>query len=817
MHYRQILRRLRRSPGFTAIAVITLALGIGANSAIFSVIEGVLLKPLPYPHPQELIGVWHTAPGVNIPQLEMSPSNYFTYRAENRSFTDLGIWNNGTVSITGLAEPEEVPCVWVTEGTLPILGVPPALGRWFSRKDDTPGSPETVMLMHGYWQTRFGGASSVIGRRIMVDGKAKEIIGVMPRRFQFVDLKPAVLQAFQLDRNKAQLGNFSHRGVARLKPGVTMAQASADVARMLPIWLESFPAPQGFSKKMFAEVRLAPNLRPLAADVVGTIGNTLWVLMGMIGMVLLIACANVANLLLVRAEGRQQELAIRAALGAGRGEIARELLFESLTLGMLGGVAGLGVAYGALRLLVGLQPANLPRLEEISLDGPVLLFTLALSLAAGALFGAIPILKYAGSYLVAGLRGGGRTGSQTRERHRTRNVLVVVQAALAMILLIGSGLMIRSFQALRNVQPGFTRPEQVQTFRIGIPRAQVPDEVAVVRMQQDVLDRIAALPGVASAALTTSIPTAGAGWHDPIYAEDHAYKEGQLPPLRHFKFISPGLLNTMGNRLVAGRDLTWTDVYGKRPVVLLSENAARELWRPPQAAIGKRIRESTAGPWREVIGVVGDEYDGGVDQKATSIAFWPVLMDNFTGDAKFVQRGVAVAIRSSRTGTQGFLNEVQQAVWSVNANLPLADVRTLRQIYDKSLARTTFTLVMLAIAGGLALLLGMVGIYGVISYSVAQRTCEIGIRLALGAQQRALTRMFLLQGLRLAAIGVACGMVASAGLLRLMAKLLFEVKPVDPLTYAAVAACLIAAALAASYLPALQVTAIDPVEALRAE
>jgi predicted permease len=817
MRYRHVLRRLLRAPGFSAIAAITLALGIGANAAIFSVVEGVLLKPLPYPHPEQLLGLWYKAPGVNIPMLNISPSLYFSDRDENRSFTDIGVWTENTASITGLAEPEEVHAVQVTDGVLPLLGAQPALGRRFTRQDNTAGSPETVMLMYSYWQTRFGGAASVIGRKILIDGRPNEIVGVMPRNFDFLDLKPAILQPFQWDRAKLFLGNFSHQGVARLKPGVTMAQASADMARILPIYIASFPAPPGLNKKMFVEAGLAPNLRPLEQDVVGNIGGALWVVMGTIGMVLLIACANVANLLLVRAEGRQQELAIRAALGAGRGEIARELLMESLTLGLAGGLGGLGVAYGALRLLRWMAPANLPRLDQISIDGTVLLFTLAVSLAAGLLFGAIPVVKYAGPHLAGALRGGGRNSSQSRERHRTRSVLVVVQVALALVLLISSGLMIRSFQALRNVQPGFTNPERIQTLRLSIPSAQVKDDLAVFGMQRDILNRVAAIPGVTSVGYTTIIPMDSGGWQDPIYAEDRAYREGQLPPLRQYRFISPGLLGTMGNRLVAGRDFTWTDMDGKRPFVLVSEDMARELWGSPQAAVGKRVRSSLRETWREVIGVVANEYGKGVDQKPVSTVFWPMLVGNFNGSDNFIQRSFAVTIRSGRTGTAGFLNDVQRAVWSVNPNLPLANVKTMGQIYDKSLARTSFTLVMLAIAGAMALLLGMVGIYGVISYSVAQRTREIGIRLALGAQRGELTGLFLRHGLRLSLIGVACGLAASVGLMRFMAKLLFEVKPVDGPTYAVVAACLIAAALVASYLPAWRSTGIDPVEALRAE
>ena len=414
--FKHVLRRLVRSPLFTGMTLLTLAIGIGANTAIFSVIEGVLPKPLPYPHPEELVGLWHTAMGLNIPELNMSPSLYFTYREEGRTFQDVGVWQGDSVSVTGLAEPEQVDALNVSEAVLPILGIKPLLGRTFSHKDDTAGSPETVMLAYGYWQSRFGGDASVIGRRIMVDGAAKEVIGVLPQSFRFLDRKPSLVTPFQFDRPKVTLGNFSYQGVARLKPGVTLAQADADVARMLPIDNRRFPPPPGFSAKMFEDARIGPNVRPFKKDLVGDIGNVLWVLMGTIGMVLLIACANVANLLLVRAEGRQQELAIRAALGAGSGQIARELLLESVTLGLMGGALGLGLAYGALKFLVKMGPASLPRLDDIEIDLNVLLFTLAISLVAGVLFGLIPVFKYAGPQLAGTLRGGGRTLSQSRER-----------------------------------------------------------------------------------------------------------------------------------------------------------------------------------------------------------------------------------------------------------------------------------------------------------------------------------------------------------------------------------------------------------------
>ncbi len=817
MRFKYVLRRLAHSPMFTLIAIATLAIGIGANTAVFSVIEGVLLKPLPFSHPEELIDVDHSAPGIDLARSGIAPFLYFTYRDQSQTFQDLGTWNSGTVSITGLAIPEQIPAVSFTEGMLPILGVRPAIGRWFSKKDDSPGSPDTTVLSYGYWQSRFGGDPAVIGRRIVVDGKGTEVIGVMPRDFQFLDLKPSIIQPMQFDRAKTTIGNFSYQGVARLRPGVTLQQAGADVARMIPASLQNFPPFPGTSVEMFRRARLAPSLRPLKESLVGDVSKVLWVLMGTIGMVLLIACANVANLLLVRADGRQQELAIRAALGAGWGEIVRELLLESLTLAACGGIFALGVAYAAIRLLVALAPAHLPRLDQITIDPPVLLFTLAISILAGLLFGAIPAIKYAGPQLGTALRAGGRSLSQSRERHRARNALVILQVALALVLLASSGLMIRTFQALRRVEPGFTHPEELQTLRISIPDSQVAEPEQTVRMQQQILDKLAAVPGVTATGMTSIIPMTEEGWHDPVMAEDHVYSDSQLPPLRIYKLVSPGLLSTMGQRLIAGRDFTWTDVYQKRPVTMVSENLARELWGKPGNAIGKRIRDVGKGPWREVVGVVSDERDNGVDKEAPKIAFWPLMLKDFEGIPLFLDRSLAFVIRSRRVGSSGFRADVQRAVWSVNPNVPLADVHTLREIYDRSLARTSFTLVMLGIAGAMALLLGVIGIYGVISYSVSQRTREIGIRMALGARRDELTRMFVGQALRLAAIGVALGLVAAAGLMRLMSSFLFEVKPFDPATLSVVSVALIAAAAMASYLPAMRVSAVNPVDALRAE
>jgi predicted permease len=816
------LRTLRLNPLFTVVALLTLAIGIGANTAVFSVVNAVLLKPLPYPKAEELVGVWQNAPGAagltNVSDgLRLSASMYFTYAEQNRTFQALGVWNPGTASVTGLAEPEQVRTVGVSDGTLQALGVQPALGRWLGPADQIPGAPETVMLGYGYWQRRFGGDRSVIGRGIRVASRPREIVGVMPQGFRFVNEDAELILPLAFDRSKLILAGFGYQGVARLKPGVTIAEANADLARMVPIWMNSWTNGHGTNPRFYETWRIAPALRPLKQEVVGNIGSVLWVVMGTIGIVMLMVCANVANLLLVRAEARQQELAIRAALGAGWGRIVHELLLESVLLGLLGGALGVGLAYEGLRLLVVIGPANLPRLNEISLDVRALAFSLFLSLLSGLLFGLIPALKYAGPRISVALRSAGRNSSASRERHRTRNVLVVAQVAMALVLLVSAGLMIRTFQALRTVEPGFTHAEHLQTMRIAIPPALVAEPQRVTRTQNNIADKLAAIPGVTSVGFASAMPMEGIepNW-DSIIAEGQTGAAAENAPLRLFKNISPGFFQTEGTRIVAGRELTWTEIYDLRPVAMVSENLARELWGTPSAAVGKRFREFRR--WWEVIGVVQDVHENGVHDKAPAIVYWPTMMDDLYGPRVMdAVRAVTFVVRSDRTGTEGFLNEVRQAVWSVNSSLPVASTRSMQEIYNQSLARTSFTLLMLGIAGAMALVLGIIGIYGVISYAVSQRRREIGIRLALGAQQSELRRMFVLSGLALAAIGVVIGLATSVGLMRLMQSLLFGISPLDPVTYAAVPVVLVAATVLASYLPARRAAAVDPVEALRAE
>lgn len=811
---RYAVRTLRKSPAFTTAAVLTLALGIGANTAIFTLIDGILLKPLPYRNPDQLIDLNHTAPGVNFSDADAAPFLYFTYREQGRAFQSVGLYRFDSRTVTRLAEPEEVQCLNVTAEVLPMLGVQPILGRWFSEKDATPGSPSTAILTYEWWQERFGGDRFIIRRQIVVNGILSEVIGVMPANFRFLDRDAALILPLQFNRNKAILGEFDYPGIARLKPGVSIQEASADVARMIPIALHSFPPSPGLTVKEFEQTRLAPKLEFFKQKVIGDLGKTLWVLMGTLGIVLLIACANIANLLLARAEGRRQEMAIRAALGAGWRDLARQLLVESVVLGLVGGALGLGLADGSVRMLIATSPLHLPRLSEISINPAVVLFSLVIALATGVLFGMLPVVKYATPRIVHALQSGNRLANASRDRSRVRSVLVVVQVGLALVLLVASGLMIRTFHSLRRVDPGFD-PRDVLTLRISIPASQVHDPVAAIQLEQAMLEKIAAIAGVSSAGMSSVIPTE-AGGSDLVYARDKTYSQS-VPPLRRMNFISPGLLAAMGNRLIAGREFTWTDTYERRPVAMVSENLARELWQDPQAALGKEIREDLKRPWRQVIGVVNDVHEDGLQESAPTTAYYPLLMSDFENHAVAERRTVYYVVRSKRAGSPALLADVQSAIRSLNPNLPLARIRTLQEIYDRSLARTSFVLVMLAIAGAMALFIGLVGIYGVISYAVSQRTREIGVRMALGAQPQRILAWILGQGAAMVISGVVIGTACALLLTRFLSSMLFGVRPQDPLTYTIVVLMLGAIALLACYLPARRATRVEPMAALRRE
>ena len=822
---RYSLRTLRRTPLFTAAALLTLAIGVGANTAMFSVVNSVLVRPLRYPSAEQLVALHQDAPGAAglanaADGLSLSPSMYFTYAEQNRTFQALGVWLPGTANITGKAEPEQVRTVSVSDGVLEALAVPPVAGRWLLAVDQIPQAHVSpVILSYGYWQRHFGGERSAIGQTLRVDSVPREIVGVMPKGFRVVKAEPDLILPLAFDRRQVILAGFAFNGIGRLKPGVAIAQANADLARLLPVWMDTWSNGPNTDGRWYENWKIRPALRPLKQQVVGSVGDVLWVVMGTIALVMLLACANVTNLLLVRAEVRQHELALRVALGAGVGRIIRGLLVESVMLGLMGGALGVAVAYAGLQLLVTLGPTNLPRLNEISMDARTFAFTLGLSVLSGLFLGLMPAFKYGGTRISAALQSAGRTVSVSRERHRARNVLAVAQVAIALVLLVSAGLMIRTAQALRSVEPGFTDAEHLQTVRIAIPSSLIPDPRLVVRTQNELADKLREIPGVSSVGFASEVPMEAEppDWNS-VFAEGKQYPVTGAP-LRRFEKISPGFLHTTGARLIAGRDLTWTEVYDLRSVVMISENLAREFWGTAAGAVGKRLRLLPSTSWQEVIGVVQDVRQNGIQEKAPDIVYWPVLTPNVfaPGVVLNVTRDATFVIRSDRAGTESFLNQVRQAVWAVNGSLPLASVRTMREIFDESLSTTSFTLVMLGIAGAMAMMLGLIGIYGVISYTVSQRRREIGIRVALGAEPGAMRWLFVRYGVALGCAGTVIGLAVAAGVTRLMKSVLFGISPVDPLTYTAVPLVLIAATVLASYLPARRAAAVDPVETLRAD
>jgi putative ABC transport system permease protein len=573
---RYATRTFWKQPAFASATVLTLALGIGATTSIFSVVYGVLLKPLPFHEPERLVSLRQHAPhgaGTNH-----GPATYLTYRENQRAFEAIGAWDPTEVSIIGRGDPERVQALLVTAATLPLLRVQPVLGRVFSAEDDTPGNPLRVVLTNGYWQRRFGGTENVVGQLFVVDGRPAEVIGVLPSSFKFLRTRPEIVLPMPLDVNAPRGISFGFQALARLKPDVTLAQANADVARIISLL-----------PPVFARLELRPDVRPLADDVIGNVGEILWILLAAVGVVLLIACGNVANLFLVRAEARHQEFAMRAALGATRGRITRALLSESVVLALAGGAVGVALAQAATGLLRTIAPAELPRIDDIGIDVVVLMFTLSVSVLSGALFGLFAVLRF-GSASITALKEGGRSGTDAPGRHRTRNALVVGEVALALTLLIVSGLMIRTFVAMRQVDPGFTRPEEVQTFVLATPAGLISDPQQAARTHEHVADRLAQVPGVTSVGLSSSITMDGENNGNPIEVEGAPVPDGQRTPLRRFKSFAPGYFETMGNRLVAGRSITWSEIHERRPVIVISETLAREYWKEPSSALGKRVR-----------------------------------------------------------------------------------------------------------------------------------------------------------------------------------------------------------------------------------
>jgi len=806
-------RALRRAPGFLSIAALTLALGIGATTAIFTVVNGVLLAPLPYPDADALVIVWHRAAPLDAERIDHTSSTYLTIRDDNRVFDEIGTWMPGEATITGGADPERVDSVGVTDGALRALGARPVVGRLYTPADTEAGAEPKVILGHGFWQRRYGGDRGVVGETLQIDGQAVEIIGVMGADFRFVGEQPAVYWPIRLDEAAMPtVLSFDYQVLARLAAGVTIEEANIDVTRLIPASVERYA---WISPEQIDEWQLTGNVRPLKEAVVGDVGSLLWVLFGTVSIVLLIACANVANLFLVRAEARRQEIAVRTAMGASRGVLVRQFLFESVLLGIIGGVGGLAIAAAAVPLLLKLTPTALPRVADIGVDPGTLAFCFAVSTLAGVLFGVFPLSHYGTAELVPALKEGGRAASGGRRGNRLRSTLAVAEVALALVLLVGAGLMVRSFFALRGVDAGLHEPQRVLTFRLALTRGEFPQEDQAILAYEQLLQRIAEVPGVEYAGAVSGLTMERRSNQNSFLAEGVSPDErgGVLNGV--YKAVAGDYFEAAGIPLLAGRTISWDDISNRRPVGLVTDRVARHFWGSAEAAVGKRIRHSGDDPWREVIGVVGDVRDGGLRREPPAVAFWPVVVQDFLGFESWLRRDMAFVVRARAGEVTGLLPGVRDAVWSVDADLPLADVATLDALVARDLATNSFALVMLVIAAGVAVALGTIGIYGVVAYAFAQRRREIGIRIALGAANGDIRSMVLRQGALVAAVGVLAGLAGAIGLARFLQSLLFDVGTLDPLTYIAAALVTGGVALLASYVPALRATRVDPVETLR--
>jgi predicted permease len=802
---RQTIRRLRRSPSLTLTALLTLAIGIGASAAMFSVINAVLLRPLPYPDSEQLVALTHRIEANARLVLPASAAMYFTYREHNRSFESVAMWTSGTASVIGSSRPEEVPVLRATFEFLPLLRVVPVMGRPFTAAEDQPKGPRVVLVSHGYWQRRFGG-TGIVGQSLVVDGQPHTVIGVLPESFRFARQADLVLP-MQSIRALAYVGPLGENVIARLRDGVTLASARADVDRMIQVMTETFPPVPGLNLQTFRDSRMRSSLEPLKANIIGTLGDVLWILMGTVTLLFLIACVNVANLQLVRIDDRQHDLAISAAIGASRARIAGELLVENLLLGLAGGGIGLALAAAGLPALLRAAVDQLPVPATVSLDPQVLAFTAVISLTGGLLFGAIPVVRFLwGAPTMA--NGGARTHSAGRATRLVQSHLLAAQVALALVLLVAAGLMARTFQSLRAVDTGFTGAERIQTMTLSMPASVVPDFADARRRLRAVQDRLAGAPGVDAVSFASRVPLGATGPAVPFFVGTT-----REPGPQEFRFVAPDFFRTMGIRIVAGRPFDWNDQDGTRRVAMVSASWARAMWGSAEAALGKGVRMTPAEPFAEVVGVAADVHHESLVERPEDTVYLTLgeRMAAFSG------RTVTFVVRSERVGTPGFVESLQRAVWALEPDVPLARIERMADVRNRAMERTELTLVLIGITGTMAALLGLVGIYGVTSYVVSQRFREMGIRMALGAQALGLWRLLLGRVAALTLVGVVVGVVTAAGLSRQIAPLLFGVQAMDPGTYALMSAVLLVTALMAGAMAARQVTGDAPLRSLRSD
>jgi predicted permease len=795
------LRMLMRSPGFTVIAVVALALGIGANSAIFSVVNTVLLRPLPYKNPDALMTVWEDATHMGFPYNTPSPANFIDWREQNTVFEGMAALAQRSFNLTGAGEPERFDGRKVSGNLFTILGIEPVLGRNFLPEEDKPGS-RVVILSYGVWQRRFGGDTGIIGRALTLNGESYTVVGVMPGAVNLPSMDNWQDQlwvpiAFTAEE-AASRGNHYLEVIARTKPGVTRQQAQAEMTTIAARLEKQYPD---------YNTRVGIRVRQLHEQLVGDIKPALLVLLGAVAFVLLIACANVANLLLARAAVRQKEIALRLALGASRSRLTRQFLTESVLLAGLGGLVGLFFAYVGLNVLKTFIPPSISQAQAISMDGKVLIFTGLISLVTGLIFGLAPATQASNFGLSETLKEGGRDSSAGSRGNRIRGVLVVSEVAVSFLLLIGAGLLINSFLHLRKLDPGY-RADHLLTMKVSLPETKYPDKERRAPFFRELIRRVQTLPGVESAAVASNLPLTYNGDSMPIGAEGRPDPPPDQSPDVILRVVSPGYFRTMGIPLVAGRDFTENDSPEAAKVVVISEKTARYFW-PGQNPIGKRLKPGSTtseSPWREVVGIVKDvRQNDFIAEPKMQMYMAHEQVGSFAANAVVVR----TQVDPLSLGTA-----VRKVVWGIDKDQPVSDIRSMEEIVSRAVARQRFSTMLLGIFATLALVLAAVGIYGVMSYSVAQRTREIGIRMALGAQRSDVLKMTVGQGLRLVIIGVGIGLAAAFVLTRVMASLLFGVSATDPLTFIIISLVLMAVALIASYIPALRATKVDPMVAL---
>jgi putative ABC transport system permease protein len=821
LEIRHAARRLARTPVFALTAVLTLALAICANVSIFAVVQRVLLNPLPYPDSDRLIELDHGALALNMPAALGNTSGlYFQYADRARTLDGVALYRIDDMTLTGDRDPERIRVARTTASLAPVLRVWPASGRWFTEKEGVPGASPVAVLSHGMWMRRYDSNARVIGRSVTLGGIATEVIGIMPASYAFPDPRVDMWIAETLTRETG-FGLWNYSGVARLREGASLANARAELNGLITDIPKAYPADPRAAGNVQAKLLFSG--RMLKEATVGRIARALWILLASVSVVMLVACANVANLFLVRSEARQRDVAVRRALGASRLAVARYFLAESVLLSIVGGVLGLVLATGAVRLLVAYGPATLPRLHEIRLDGVTLAFTFALIMVAAFAFGAIPLWR--GIASAASLHEMGRGNTASRGNHRARHMLMGGQIALALVLLVSSGLMVRSFQKLRALDPGFNAASAL-TFSIGLPEREYPTRDADVAAHHAILDRLSALPGVTAASASTCLPLAGGCFGNTLRVEGRVYPRGTVPPIALFRAVAGGYFETMGMRLLRGRGIDRSDVERHEPVVVVSESLANRFF-PNEDAIGRRVASNRAPSeqplaWLTIVGVVSNTPVRALaEANPIPQMFMPMSLaggPEIPGSALVgPDTSVMIYIVRSATPPLGLLLSVRRAVDAVDKNLAIAQVTTLQGAVDRASAQMAFTMVLLAIAAGVTLTLGVIGIYGVMSYIVSQRTGEIGVRLALGAEPGRIAGMIARQGGLVALAGIAVGLAAASAGSRLIESLLYGVSPRDPGVFAVTTLILLAVALIACWLPARRAARLSPLEALRTE